>query len=63
VTQHHAAGPEPEQVVAKLTDWVRRHWDPAMALRDWRRLLLASGWAVPSWPERWHGRSLARLGR
>jgi alkylation response protein AidB-like acyl-CoA dehydrogenase len=58
VTQHSPAGPEPEQVVAELTDWVRRHWDPAMALRDWRRLLLASGWAVPSWPERWHGRGL-----
>jgi alkylation response protein AidB-like acyl-CoA dehydrogenase len=58
VTQDSLAGPEPEQVVADLTDWVRRHWDPAMALRDWRKLLLASGWAVPSWPERWHGRGL-----
>jgi alkylation response protein AidB-like acyl-CoA dehydrogenase len=58
VTQHSPAGAEPEQVIAELTDWVRRHWDPAMALRDWRKLLLASGWAVPSWPERWHGRGL-----
>jgi alkylation response protein AidB-like acyl-CoA dehydrogenase len=58
VTQRSPAGPEPEQVVAELTDWVRRHWDPAIALRDWRKLLLGSGWAVPSWPERWHGRGL-----
>jgi alkylation response protein AidB-like acyl-CoA dehydrogenase len=58
VTQDSPAGPEPEQVVADLTDWVRQHWDPTMALRDWRKLLLASGWAVPSWPERWHGRGL-----
>ena len=58
MTQESPAGPEPEQVVADLTDWVRRHWNPAMTLRDWRKLLLASGWAVPSWPERWHGRGL-----
>ncbi|HTX81428.1 MAG TPA: acyl-CoA dehydrogenase family protein [Streptosporangiaceae bacterium] len=58
MTQDSPAGPEPEQVVADLTDWVRRHWDPTMALRDWRKLLLTSGWAVPSWPERWHGRGL-----
>jgi alkylation response protein AidB-like acyl-CoA dehydrogenase len=58
VTQQSQAGPDPEQVVADLTNWVRRHWDPAMALRDWRKLLLAAGWAVPSWPERWNGRGL-----
>ena len=48
----------PDQVRAELADWVGRHWDPGMALRDWRDLLLASGWAVPSWPPRWHGRGL-----
>lgn len=58
MTQDSPAGAEPEQVIAELTAWVQRHWDPAMPLRDWRRLLLASGWAVPSWPERWHGRGL-----
>jgi alkylation response protein AidB-like acyl-CoA dehydrogenase len=58
MTQQSPADAEPEQVRAELTDWVRRHWDPAMALRDWRQLLLASGWAVPSWPRRWHGRGL-----
>jgi alkylation response protein AidB-like acyl-CoA dehydrogenase len=58
VTQESPAGPQSEQVVADLTDWVRQHWDPSMTLRDWRKLLLASGWAVPSWPERWHGRGL-----
>jgi len=58
MTQPSTAGAEPEQVRAQLADWVRRYWDPAMALRDWRQLLLASGWAVPSWPQRWHGRGL-----
>jgi alkylation response protein AidB-like acyl-CoA dehydrogenase len=50
--------PAPDLVRADLADWVRQHWDPDTALRDWRVLLLASGWAVPSWPERWHGRGL-----
>src|SRR5258708_35468025 len=58
MTQQSPADTEPEQVRAELADWVRRHWDPAMALRDWRQLLLASGWAVPSWPRRWRGRGL-----
>jgi alkylation response protein AidB-like acyl-CoA dehydrogenase len=46
----------PEQVRAELTDWVARHWDPDMPLREWRELLAESGWGAPSWPERWHGR-------
>ncbi|HSR84189.1 MAG TPA: acyl-CoA dehydrogenase family protein [Streptosporangiaceae bacterium] len=48
----------PEQVRAAVADWTRQHWDPAMSLREWRALLLDSGWAVPSWPDRWHGRGL-----
>ena len=46
----------PEQIRAELTDWVTRHWDPDMPLREWRELLADSGWGAPSWPERWHGR-------
>jgi len=53
-----ALAPTPDQVRAELADWARGHWDPAMSLRDWRELLLESGWAVPSWPGRWHGRGL-----
>ena len=48
----------PDQIRAELADWVGTYWDPDMALQDWRELLLASGWAVPSWPARWHGRDL-----
>ena len=50
------APPEPEQVRAELAAWVAEHWDPGMPLHDWRTLLLTAGWAVPSWPQRWHGR-------
>ena len=37
---------------------VARSWDPNLSLREWRTILVDSGWAVPSWPERWHGRGL-----
>lgn len=58
MTTNASAGITPEQVRAKVADWVTAHWDPAMSLRDWRVLLLESGWAVPSWPQRWFGRGL-----
>ena len=48
----------PDLVRAELADWVGEHWDPDLSLRDWRELLLEAGWAVPSWPLRWHGRGL-----
>jgi alkylation response protein AidB-like acyl-CoA dehydrogenase len=51
-------GAAPDQVRAELAGWVGQHWDPDMALRAWRELLLESGWAAPSWPRRWHGRGL-----
>jgi alkylation response protein AidB-like acyl-CoA dehydrogenase len=46
----------PDQIRAELADWVARHWDPDMPLREWRELLADAGWGAPSWPERWHGR-------
>ncbi len=48
----------PESVQAELARWVAGHWDPGLSLRAWRRLLAGSGWAVPSWPRRWHGQGL-----
>ena len=50
MTQQAAAAADPDQIRAELTEWVQQHWDPGMALRDWRELLLQAGWAVPSWP-------------
>ncbi|MFM9227090.1 MAG: acyl-CoA dehydrogenase family protein, partial [Actinomycetota bacterium] len=37
---------------------VARSWDPNLSLREWRTILVDSGWAMPSWPEQWHGRGL-----
>jgi alkylation response protein AidB-like acyl-CoA dehydrogenase len=38
--------------------WIADHWDPELSLLEWRRLLLESGWAAPSWPVEWFGRGL-----
>lgn len=38
--------------------WVDQHWDGEMGIVAWRNLLVDSGWAVPSWPERWFGKGL-----
>jgi alkylation response protein AidB-like acyl-CoA dehydrogenase len=58
MTQQTTVSASPDQIRAGLTGWVQQHWDPDMALRDWRELLLQAGWAVPSWPRRWHGQAL-----
>ncbi len=52
------SAPSPELIRAELAAWVGQHWDPDLPLCDWRSLLLEAGWAVPSWPQRWHGRGL-----
>ena len=38
--------------------WIRDHWHADLPLGEWRRLLLDSGWAAPSWPAEWFGRAL-----
>lgn len=45
-------------VAADVRAWIAEHWDPDLALVEWRRLLLASGWARPAWPTEWYGRGL-----
>jgi len=43
---------------SEVRPWLVENWDPDLPLVEWRKLLVASGWAVPSWPQRWHGRGL-----
>ena len=42
----------------ELRSWLDHAWDPDLGLIEWRQRLVASGWAVPSWPTRWHGRDM-----
>jgi alkylation response protein AidB-like acyl-CoA dehydrogenase len=48
-------------VRAQVRDWLDANWDPDLSLHDWRVRLADSGWACPTWPERWHGRSLPAM--
>jgi alkylation response protein AidB-like acyl-CoA dehydrogenase len=47
-----------ESVRGEVQAWAAANWDASLSLRAWRTLLLDSGWAVPSWPERWYGKGL-----
>ena len=47
-----------ESIRKEFSDWVDAHWDEEMGIVAWRDQLVASGWAVPSWPERWFGKGL-----
>ncbi len=50
--------PSVETVRDEVRYWLDDTWDPDRSLSDWRELLVASGWAVPSWPPAWHGKGL-----
>jgi alkylation response protein AidB-like acyl-CoA dehydrogenase len=47
-----------EGIRQEFSAWVDAHWDEEIGIVAWRDLLVASGWAVPSWPERWFGKGL-----
>jgi alkylation response protein AidB-like acyl-CoA dehydrogenase len=47
-----------ETVQAECAQWMTAHWNPELSLREWRELLVDSGWAVPHWPTQWMGRGL-----
>lgn len=40
-------------------EWFEGHWNPAMPLGEWWRLLADSGYAFPTWPEGFGGRSMS----
>ena len=47
-----------EKVQAECAQWMTAHWNPELSLREWRELLVDSGWAVPHWPTQWMGKGL-----
>lgn len=47
-----------ESIRREVRQWITANWDPNLSLVEWRTSLLDSGWAVPSWPERWFGKGL-----
>ena len=47
-----------ESVRGEVRAWLEASWNPDMNLRDWRALLVDSGWGCPTWPKEWFGRNL-----
>ena len=47
-----------EGVRGEVRAWLEASWNPDMNLRDWRDLLVDSGWGCPTWPKEWFGRNL-----
>ncbi|MEY3266217.1 MAG: hypothetical protein RJA15_663 [Actinomycetota bacterium] len=48
----------PDSVRRDCAEWLSAHWNNTLSLREWRELLVDSGWAVPHWPIEWMGRAL-----
>jgi alkylation response protein AidB-like acyl-CoA dehydrogenase len=46
----------PEVVRNELRTWLEANWDAELSLVQWRQRLVSGRWAVPSWPDAWHGR-------
>jgi len=38
--------------------WLADHWEPGRPRREWLETVVDSGYAVPTWPEAWHGLGL-----
>jgi alkylation response protein AidB-like acyl-CoA dehydrogenase len=47
-----------EEVRAEVRRFLEKAWDPDRPLREWRELLVDSGWGCPAWPTEWYGRAL-----
>ena len=51
-----------EDIRTELKDWLGENWDPDLTMREWWARLADSGWAAPTWPEQWYGKSLSAKG-
>jgi len=47
-----------DEVRREVRRWIEENWDPGLSLAAWRERLADSGWACPTWPRQWCGRSL-----
>jgi alkylation response protein AidB-like acyl-CoA dehydrogenase len=47
-----------DEVRVEIRRWIEENWDPGLSLAAWRQRLADSGWACPTWPRQWLGRSL-----
>jgi alkylation response protein AidB-like acyl-CoA dehydrogenase len=38
------------ELAREVTDWLEEHWDPALPVEDWWRLVARAGWTAPHLP-------------
>ncbi|HEX3566191.1 MAG TPA: acyl-CoA dehydrogenase family protein [Acidimicrobiales bacterium] len=48
-----------QAVADQARAWFKENWDPDLTLGQWWDRFASSGWAFPTWPTEWFGRSLA----
>ena len=58
LAQQLGAVMDAEDVRREVRAWLEANWNPELSLVEWRNRLADSGWAAPTWPERWLGRGL-----
>jgi alkylation response protein AidB-like acyl-CoA dehydrogenase len=44
------------ELLDEVHDWLGRHWDPDLTVREWWALTTAAGWQFPHWPQGLGGR-------
>src|SRR3954462_8563074 len=59
-TREPKGEPTMDDVRAEVRSWLADNWDPDLTVAEWWERLCDSGWAVPMWPEAWHGMGLSR---
>jgi alkylation response protein AidB-like acyl-CoA dehydrogenase len=47
-----------DEIRAEVRAWLADNWQPALQRQAWRRLVVESGWAAPTWPVEYFGRGL-----
>lgn len=47
-------------VRAEVREWLADAWDAERPIREWRGILVDSGWGCPTWPVEWYGKGLSR---
>ena len=47
-----------DTVRTEVSAWLAANHDPTLRRSEWLARVVDSGWAAPSWPQRWHGKGL-----
>ncbi len=45
-------------IAAEVRAWLNANWNADLNLIEWRNKLADSGWGMPHWPQKWHGRDI-----